>query len=162
MAAFNYIKSKEILAGGFGRQNVSLNLMRLCPGLPSHPLLSSLAQLPTVQFLLSLHSLHCIGHQLKLEVDLRRQAILPVQNTLLPQRKSEREGHATIPIEIPPKIPENDTYYEDWERVSVVGVQSTLLRAEDGIICTKDNFAMFLFWFSFLLGLPISLNDVIS
>ena len=161
MAVFNYRKSKEIPAGRFGRQNVSLNLMRLCPGLPSHPLLSSLAQLPTVQFLLSLHSLHCIGHQLKLEVDLRRQAILPVPCMLeLKPTKEIRKGRT--PIEIPPKIPENDNYYEDWERVSVVGVQSTLLRAEDGIICTKDNFAMFLFWFSFLLGLPISLNDVIS
>lgn len=134
--------------------------MQLCPGLPLPPP----PELPssTSDSAVPSLSLHCIGHQLKLEVDLRRQAILPVQNTLLPQRKSEREGHATIPIEIPPKIPENDTYYEDWERVSVVGVQSTLLRAEDGIICTKDNFAMFLFWFSFLLGLPISLNDVIS
>ena len=124
--------------------------MQLCPGLPLPPP----PELPssTSDSAVPSLSLHCIGHQLKLEVDLRRQAILPVQNTLLPQRKSEREGYATIPIEIPPKIPENDTYYEDWERVSVVGVQSI----------AKDNFAMFLFWFSFLLGLPISLNDVIS
>ena len=78
--------------------------MRLCRGLS----LSPLSQLPTVLLgrFPSLSSLVCVGHQLKLEVDLRCQGIPPVPcmfGNPSPLNQPEREWRAKNPIKIPPK-----------------------------------------------------------